>query len=421
MRCHFCQSLILGAMLKCPWRLVFSILVCIAVSILYFRIHEQQQQKLSDDHFYHFPYSKHNTDTTATMDKAVEPEWSWDHNIYNPQQRQQESATKPAGVLGGRNLLLAQMASTEALLTMAEISSRPNRAYARQWNRDYVLYKGSAQTLERACFDKVVVLSTILDQQLHAPSPPRVDDFWSSLSKSGRDQQQQQQPVQYDVIALFPPDATMTNLDSDLLNLMPPDKLLAIARWQLPASSSSSSASTSSTRAVSSTMVMTQALSSGIVLFNLRHKYASTVVKLWYSMVEPPVSCGACNDLLILLHAVQVVLEQEMQQETASNHINHSNDDGYSTNNNNNNSNDDSTVGGGAMSDNIMNAMSTVVASLDETDDGFVGGYSIKTIPMTVPEPKATMLVANEAQSRAELQKTADSVCYRYYPKCEVL
>lgn len=106
---------------------------------------------------------------------------------------------------------------------------------------------------------------------------------------------------------------------------------------------------------------------------------------------------------------MQTVLEQEQEQQQGSSNNHIDNDDDTTTNN------DD------GISENIMNAISSVVASLDETDDGFVGGYSIKTIPISVPAPKATMLVSNEAASRAELQKTADSVCYRYYPKCEVL
>jgi hypothetical protein len=443
MRYYFRRTLIQqGVMLwinKWPWKLVFLMLFCVALSMLYFRVHERQQ--LYGNHQYHYPYfgsnhqNRDNNDNHAVM-YDVQPEWSWDHNIYNPQQQQQRGGKPPSSsssagvaVTAGaqqqqqpRNLLLAQMAGSAALQSMAEITSRPNRAYARQWGRDYVLYKGSAQTLERTCFDKVVVLSTILDKQLLSVShsttttTTTTTDFWSSLAGASGSisttSTHQKQPVastrsvQYDVVALFPPDATMTNLDSDLLNLMPPDKLLAIARWELvPDVSSSSSSSTSFA-------TMTQALSSGIVLFNLRHKYASTVVKLWQSMVEPPVSCGACNDLLILLHAVQTVLEQD-EQDIIHDGKNHAN------NNNNVNNNDDSV---GGMSNNIiMNAMSSVVATLDETDDGFVGGYSIKTIPLSVPAPKATMLLTNEATSRTELQKTADSVCYRYYPKCEVL
>jgi len=46
----------------------------------------------------------------------------------------------------------------------------------------------------------------------------------------------------------------------------------------------------------------------------------------------------------------------------------------------------------------------------------------IKTVPPPpVPTPRAAALLSNLAEVKMMLQTTADAVCYRYYPKCEVL
>ena len=390
-----------------PWRFFLSMLLCVAISMFYHRAQKRRHKSQQYTHSQVF---------TPPLTYDAQPEWQWDHNVYNPSRRSKtttytaatsspplhDSTSSPpliSAIEGAqeRNLLVAQVAGNSALANLAEVSSRPNRAYARQWGRDYVLYKAFAPSIERVCFDKVAVLRAILEgqRQLHV-------EFWSSLGvgsfvddddiSNDTDQTRQgrqSRAVQYDVVALLSPEAIIADLDRDLLSLLPQDKLLATARWQDPSASSSYSD-------------WPMPFSSSVVLFNLRHKFASRVVRLWYSMTEPPISCGAGNDLLILLHAVRRVLEEEE----------------YNGRNNHHHSNKDDDF---MLSESMVQAMSSIIASLDETNDGFVGGYSIKTIPFNVPTSKAAMLLANEAETRAELQKIADSVCYRYYPKCEVL
>ena len=192
------------------WSSKMSVILVLGLAFSYFRL------KRDGDSFY------------------SESEWIWDHNVYRPRQ------TSTTGNLSqtvetlesppknqNRNLLLAQFSGTPALDTMAAISSRPNRAYARQWVRDYVLYTGSSRKrLERACFDKVFVLSTLLAYQVHS------DSLWSPTSR-----------VQYDAIVLLPPDAIITDLDSDLLNLFPSDNLLAVASYERSTSTNDSTLS----------------------------------------------------------------------------------------------------------------------------------------------------------------------------------
>eukprot|EP00977_Amphora_coffeiformis_P024711 scaffold16707_cov182-Amphora_coffeaeformis.AAC.5 len=278
-----------------------------------------------------------------------ESEWIWDHNVYQPRHPSTGNLSMAVETLElpannhKRNLLLAQFSGSPALDTMASISSRPNRAYARQWVRDYVRYTGSSgKRLERACFDKVFILSTILAHQVHS------DSLWSPASR-----------VQYDAIVILPPDAIITDLDSDLLNLFPFDKLLAVAGYER------------------STSINDSTLSE-VLFFNLRHKYAMEVVELWNSLSGPSVTCGAGNDIQLLLDAVDSVAASKK-------------------------------------------ARKELVSDLTISTRGFVGNRSIKLIPEKVPTSKAIMLVSNAAEVEAELQTTAASVCYRYYPRCDVL
>ena len=93
---------------------------------------------------------------------STTPAWVWDHYLYNPQNSTTSSSAAKSSS-DNRNLLIAQVvsapprstkhppykhhdkvaAAAALLLTqeeLAEISSRPNRAYARQWGRNYLRY-----------------------------------------------------------------------------------------------------------------------------------------------------------------------------------------------------------------------------------------------------------------------------------------
>jgi len=299
-----------------PWKTIMVLLLCVLIS------------------FYHISRGKELG--------YSDPKWSWDHNVYNPRQGNMTLPLVDVDETRPPNLLLAQVAGNPTLRTLAEISSRPNRAYARQWRRDYVQYSDSIRTLDKTCFDKVLVLHKILDQQLQS----KMDLL--SLSR-----------VHYDAVALLTPDSIVIDLDCDLWDLMPDDKLVAIAGWKDASSAFQSQ--------------------SGVVFFNLRHKYARTVAQLWLDMISPAeMTCGANNDLMILIQAIQLVLEDDEEP-------------------------------------------SSLIHGLDETENGFVGKHVIKVISPAVPGSKEVTLVSNLAETRAILQTTTASVCYRYYPRCEVL
>ena len=234
-----------------------------------------------------------------------EEKWVWDYNSYHPQDKNStdNDDKTTTTTLGNNNLLLSQITCTPTLRELGTISSRPNRAYARQWRRDYV-----------ECHEKHI--STVV----------------ASLVRVNKHQQR------YDMVVILSPDAIVTNLDYDLAQLLPRDKLVALSKGQQ------------------------------VLFFNLRHPEAKAVVDMWLKLSE---GCGG-NDAEMLRRAIRSVVGDDDEE--------------------------------------------SLVHVLNETEEGFVGkDRVIKSIS------SAYSLEADKIASRAMLQSMADSVCYRYYPRCELL
>ena len=283
------------------------------------------------------------------------PKSEWDHNIYV---NSQLSSSRSGGYL------VAQLdGSPSGLGILTDISSRPNRAYCRQHKMDYVRYQRGGRyhyTTQKSCFDKAILLNSIFDSKDEASFPSLF-----SLPPL----------VEYDAVALLPPDSIIMSLDSNIFKLLPKHKLVAIAGWKDKYSQSFVEVGDNGPF-VSQTSV---------ILFNLRHKHANAVAKLWWDWVASPgVSCGQGNDLSMLVEAISAVLE-----------------DGED--------------------------LSSVIAPLKENGVGSVGlgssgqDYMIKGIPPSTPQSRATLLLNHLGENQVTLATTADSVCYRYYPQCEVL
>lgn len=62
-----------------------------------------------------------------------------------------------------------------------------------------------------------------------------------------------------------------------------------------------------------------------------------------------------------------------------------------------------------------------LIEPLSENEAGVIGNGAIKNIPSSVPGPRMAILSNSIEESAGILQQTADSVCYRFYPKCEVV
>jgi len=169
------------------------------------------------------------------------------------------------------------------------------------------------------------------------------------------------QSIQYEYILLLPADAILMELDTDILAaILPPDKdkIVAIAGW------GESDGLTSN---------------SDILLFNLKHRHTEAVARLWLEMVTSvETTCGDNNDLGMLVTAIAMVAERNEE-------------------------------------------LGALIQPLQETEDGFVGDRFIKTIPIAVPESRTAYLRDFLQQSAVSLQATSDAVCFRFFPKCEVL
>ena len=174
--------------------------------------------------------------------------------------------------------------------------------------------------------------------------------------------------VGYDTVVILPPDAILADLDYDVLQLVPSDKLVAVAGWQVLGSTDNIA------------RVDSQGLTETI-LFNLRHKNATDVAFSWWDMAQSQkLTCGAGNELELLWYAIESV-------------------------------NDES--------------LASLVFMLNESKKGFIGSLDddrvIKEIVSGVPTAKALMLASNMVEARVAVQTTVDSVCYRFYPRCELL
>lgn len=333
---------------RCSCKIVVFFLICLW--LVYYN-HNQNQD----------PSSYHRRAYTP-------PESQWDHNIYAPL----TSSPGDSGVSvpfqsppTGRVLLIAQLGGQLELSSITDITSRPNRAYARQHGMNYVRYSRGGKSQRKSCFDKVILLNTILDNQAQTSDVKSLPSIFSPPPR-----------IAYDAIALFPPDSIVTNLDYNIFDLLPSDKLVAVAGWRNRQSEEQSSF----TFTISKT---------DLILFNLRHRHANAVAKIWQDLVEPEeVSCDTGNDLTLLIDAVSVVLDND--EDLASNVL--------------------------TIDESEQGFVNKEISNADEVQDQVIKGL----IP-SIPESRASMLLSNLPRIKLELQSTADSVCYRYYPRCEVL
>jgi hypothetical protein len=290
------------------------------------------------------------------MKEYKTPEWEWDRNVYIPTTsvgaNTYNTSSSPLLLQTGVSLI-AQMAPDKAMKRLTDISSRPNRAYARQWKMDYVKYSAGRRIYStKSCFDNANILQTIAEKQLDdAREQQQPPSLWPHSPR-----------VQYDSIMLLPSDAIIMNLDQNIVEqMLPQEKLVAISGW------------------VDSKENLVA--SSGVVAFNLRHKYAAIVANLWWEMTQNSlVTCGATNGVSTLIQAIAIVLDDSSE------------------------------------------SLDDLIEPMKEHISGALGEQRpIKCLPSSVPGSRIEILTNSIQESLETLQQTADSVCYRFYPKCEVV
>lgn len=358
--------------------LTIRILLSIAIAIIAFRIGT--------------PYYSYIEESKMTM--MMMPEWKWDRNVYIPptaivaahtenSPQQQEPAVV---VVPLRFSLIAQLAADAAMERLADVSSRPNRAYARQWKMDYVRYAAGRRAYSAtSCFDAAYVLRAVIgmDAERHqgedgageqepsplssslslsSPPPPAPWPQQHPLPSPQPQPQPREAVVRYGSVVLLPADAIVMDLDQNIVErTLPQEKLVAISGWvdggrNLDASS-------------------------GLIVFNLDHRYATTVANLWWDMLQGSVeTCGATNGVSTLIQVIATVM-------------------------------DDATE-----------SLDDLIEPMKEHANGALGKQlSIKCLPSSVPGSRIEILTNSLHESTELLQQTADSVCYRFYPKCEVV
>ena len=365
---------------------------------------------------------------------------------------------------------------------LAEITSRPNRAYARQWNRNYV---------------RVPIRRSHQQQHHQKPPPthsdddpstdhdPYVSDITYTIShflKVIRDEQQQlllDAPIgvpdnhslplessvpQYNTVAILLPGSVILDLDYDLLQLIPTDTFISM-------SGGSHTRTTSKYNNRNRTNHHhehddNEDIPNGIFFINLQHPHANEFINLWWDKVQPPTTATTTtmrddNDSMAskatqsstktmirwdgqyqLLQMIQSLL-MEMNPK------NHPNDD-----------NDSSLLhlqeakGGFVVEVPYQSphttagnrfTNTTAILNTDDMNNNESTGrtnsyaYCIKSFlwksytssvrneadvewsnPWSDVSP-ATTSVGEILSVLTTVQTIADAVCYRFYPKCEIL
>jgi hypothetical protein len=227
--------------------------------------------------------------------------WNWDLYHYSPKVTGKKDASQ-------QNTLLVVQLATKYNKPWIQQTCRPNQAYAKQWDADFL------QIIGRRHYPKAAhVMQAIHDKQQREALEPNHSDASRTV---------------YSYILILPPDAIITNIDVDIRTLMQPNAIVAMTEE-----------------------------GTGVMMWNMDHEAFATTLTMWVELIS---------------------IKQD--------------DDNYS---------------------NIPTEVPDVLQVLPVSDVGFV-------------EPKMIKLQMDKNRSPANvvtqiLQTTADSVCYRYYPRCEVL
>lgn len=351
-----------------------------------------------------------------------------------------------------------------------EITSRPNRAYARQWNRNYVrvpLRSSSVSSTHHHHHDK----NDDKNQQYHADMVYTISHFLKVI----RDEQQQLEELriqelrdntttttvvspQYSVVAILLPGSIILDLDYDLLQLIPTSTLISI----------SGDSSRTRNNNDNTTTRNQEIIPSGILFVNLQHSNANAFIDLWWDIAQsrPPPLTPMEEDSVTttttttinggsLWRLTQSLLVKINEQNNNSGNMN---------GNNNNNNNDASTLlhleeaTGGFVVERPYHSTgrntetqrnnSTIIVNVDDdymhlydrssSPANHNYDYCIKSFSWTSSSGSfhESWMDANPGSDEDDdvaittksvlsilttLQTIADAVCYRYYPKCEIM
>lgn len=188
----------------------------------------------------------------------AEPQWTWDHNVYDP-----HGVSRDEGHISQQNpkLLILQHAASPKMAKIVDLTSRVNRAYARHIEADYVRVDGPMALCD--------TLTDVIGMKVAS------EGAW----------------LQYDAILAMDPDAVFVEFDTNvLLDMILPNgqRLVGIA----------------------GNITDIDQHGSGVLFLNTRHEESSTVLKLW-SRDCMSVHDRSFGDIAILFDLVRKAYNQE--------------------------------------------------------------------------------------------------------------
>jgi hypothetical protein len=242
-----------------------------------------------------------------------------------------------------RNILIVQQATSLNVARIVDVTSRVNRAYAKQWGIDYVRLDGAIHAAE--------VLQSLLRMKAATDSSP----FLSRYSKGVK--------REYDAIVMLDADAITVDMDYNILDLFAPGFLIGTIGGRRDGAES--------------TVELNDG--AGIVFWNLKHAEIGPVSKLW------------ADDLNALEERGLIVDESSVLANILSNT--------YSP-----------------------RELKTLVQPLSPPQFSFFSGEAVRFMRKpSYAAQKTGWLDTDWKDIAIVLEQTADAVCFKFYPKCDLL
>mmetsp|Transcript_26913 Transcript_26913/g.39849 ORF Transcript_26913/g.39849 Transcript_26913/m.39849 type:complete len:395 (-) Transcript_26913:99-1283(-) len=340
--------------------------------------------------------------------------WKWDYNHYSPflpLLPDDENDTSQPPYKRTRTLIIQSLppGAEEELL---KITSRVNRAYAKRWGFDYLSYVG--QDPYSSLLTKVFQMGEVknndtskyckhvthdggdsvsdgddeesddcttrdendADANIASPPPATIPSVYTSPTVALR---------QYSTVMLLQSDAIIVDLDYNILDLIRDDQLVSCGMNQN-----------------FNTDEGLWDVYSDVIMWNLRHRLFYNVTQLWVESdenrvdgMDGVVSSSNSNESIVR-DLVQVLMSVNV---------------GVDKNKNTQNQNQENT-----------SASKNAVAVVQEIPREMVSGLDGRVIKQARHSSKIQSITNHDLKMMIPvIQGISDTVCYRYYPQCEIV
>lgn len=267
--------------------------------------------------------------------------WTWDHNIYVHATNDDEA--ERIDISTKRTLLLVQQATSMNVAKIVDVTSRINRAYAKQWGIDYVRLDGSMSAAG--------VLRNLLRMKASSKSLPSSSRYSNDMKRD------------YDVVVMLDADAMVVDMDYNILDLFAPGFLIGTIGGKRDGDGS--------------TVELNDG--AGIMFWNLNHEEIGPLSKLWRDELHTSFERGLIVD------------ESSVLANVLSNT--------YST-----------------------RELKTLAQPLSPSQVSYFSGNKVRFMRKPSEAVQKTSWLDTDWQDVAiVLEQTADAVCFKFFPKCDVL